>query len=180
MNARMAVQMGKEASQGRRSRFFCVVGLVWLCVWPFVARAANSDAGRFHRVDLALPLAAVASNTPAPPLWKLLPKGEQSFNGVPFRIDGRIPLTGLTDARNGVFHLPVRRDVPVRRKASRFHLLIGAEYDEKDGVPLAKVVARYANGEERSWRISYGVQVRTWLPDRRERDEPVLDPASAL
>jgi peroxiredoxin len=112
-----------------------------------------------------------------PQSWSALPRGSQTFGGVPFRIDGKLALTGLEDARNGEFHA-TRVTIPLGRKAARLHLLHGADHDDKDGVPLAKLVFHYANGEERTVRLAYGIHARSWMKERREARSSLLDPDS--
>jgi protocatechuate 3,4-dioxygenase beta subunit len=132
----------------------------------------GAAASRFQAIGLV-------SNAPPPTFWGAIPKGQQTFNGVPFLIKERIAVTGLTDARNGLFH-PVRQEVALHRKADQIHLLLGAQSDEKVGVPIATVSLHYANGTERSLRLCQGVQVQSWTRERRERTEPLLDPNSVL
>src|SRR6185436_14785992 len=121
----------------------------------------------FHPLELSratLPITFASNTPPTSASWRLAPKGDQQFGGIPFRVDARIAVTGLTDARNGAFYPAVRR-VSVGRKAARLHVLLGAEYEEKTGIPLATLVLHYADGAEHSFRVAQGIHVDTWVQE---------------
>jgi peroxiredoxin len=147
-----------------------------LTVSPLYAQGELSR-GSYFPVDLSALAATAFSNSPLPQSWSALPRGSQTFGGVPFRIDRKLALTGLDATRNGEFH-PTRVTVPLGRKAARLHLLHGADHDDKDGVPLAKLVFHYANGEERTMRLAYGIHARSWMKERHEAKSSLLDPDS--
>jgi len=148
------------------------------CLATSLLRAQNKPTqGSHHPVDLSPLCAAAFSNSPSPQSWSALPRGAQTFGGVPFRIDGKLEVTGLDDARNGEFH-PTRIAIPIGRKATRLHLLHGADHDDKDGVPLARLVFHYATGEQRVVRLAYGIHARSWMKERREAKSSLLDPDS--
>lgn len=130
--------------------------------------------GEFQRIDLSRVIAS-ATNGPTEPSWASLPRGQHTFNGVPFQVDGPMAVTGMDDAREGDFYPTRMANLPVGRKAARLHLLHGANHDDKDGIPMAKVIFHYANGEERSVRLAYGIHARSWVKDRRERNSRLLD-----
>src|SRR5947209_1105854 len=96
--------------------------------------------GDYHPADLSALCAATLSNSSSPQSWSALPRGAQMFGGVPFRIDGKLEVTGLDDARNGEFYPTRLANIPIGRKAARLHLLHGADHDDKDGVPLARLI----------------------------------------
>jgi peroxiredoxin len=150
--------------------------VVCLTVSPLCAQKEPSR-GNYTPVDLSAPGTAGFSNSPSAQSWSALPRGAQTFGGVPFRIDGKLEVTGLDDAHNGEFH-PARVVIPVGRKAALLHLLHGADHGDKDGVPLAKLVFHYANGEERAMRLAYGIHVRSWMKERHEAKSSLLDPDS--
>jgi hypothetical protein len=147
---------------------------------PLEAQQPQPARGRFHPVDLFASSAPAPAGVTAPKSWAALPQGPQTFGGIPFRIDGWLSVTGLDDARNGEFHRTRIANISVGRKAARLHLLHGADHDDKDGVPLAKVVFHYANGEQRALRLAYGIHARSWRRDRREAKSSLLDPDSRV
>src|SRR5437667_247983 len=107
-----------------------------------------------HPVDLSALCATAFSNSPSPQSWSALPRGLQAFDGVPFRIDGKLEVTGMDDARNGEFHPPAIANIPVGSKAGRLHLVHGAVHEERDGVPLAMLVLHYPDGQMRTIRLA--------------------------
>jgi peroxiredoxin len=137
----------------------------------------ETNRGNYFPVDLSA-VCAAHSNSPVSPSFSSLPRGTQTFGGVPFRIDCNLQVTGIDDARNGEFHPARLANIPIGRKAMRLHLLQGADHDDKDGVPLARLVFHYANGEQRATRLTYGIHVRSWMQERREAKSSLLDPDS--
>lgn len=112
--------------------------------------------------------------------WAQVPRGEVSFEGVPFLMVGKIDLTGLGRARDGEFQPPTVGEIPVGRHASRMHLIHGASYDCPEDTPIACLRLRYANGEVRRLFIRYGVHVRNWYLERSEVDSSLSDPRSTV
>jgi uncharacterized GH25 family protein len=153
--------------------------LILLAAWLTTSLAAAADppkAGDFLPLDLGPVRTKVVSNAPISKSWSALPVGLQTFDGVPFQIGGPIELTGIDDASNGEFHPPRLPAITLGRKAARLHLLHGTVRGDKDGVPIARVVFHYANGEQRSARLAYGVHARNWVQDSDELRSEMLDP----
>ena len=119
-------------------------------------------------------------SNPAAAAWNALPRGRQTFGGVPFELEGRSQVTGMNAARVGDFSPPRLAGIPIGRKATRLFLLHGTDDIEKDGVPIAKLVFHYADGRERSTRIGYGVHVRSWQKARSEKKTALADPGSSV
>ena len=151
-------------------------------IGPFFFAAAQIHAAPidFHPVDLSALCAQAYSNSPSFQSWSALPRGAPTFDGIPFKVDGKLEVTGMEDARNGDLYPGRISHIPLGRKAGRLHLLHGADHEEKDGVPLATLVWHYANGEVRSFRVTYGVHVRSWARERREPRSNLADPESSL
>ena len=148
----------------------------WMPGSPAVAQ--ETAKANLQPIDLSALCATAFSNSPSPQSWSAMPRGMQTFNGIPFKVDGRLEVTGMDDARKGEFHPPRLSAIPIGRKAERLHLLHGAQNDDKDGVPLAKVILHYLNGEERSFRLAYGVHARSWAKASGEGKNELLDPNS--
>src|SRR5688572_2057014 len=129
-----------------------------------IAQAVPAS-GDFRPVDLSSLCTATFSNVPAAKTWTPLPRGQQTFGGVPFKIDCPLEITGIDDASNGEFHPTRLPAIKVGRKAGQIHLLHGTVRDDKDGVPLAKLTFHYANGEQRSVRLAYGIHTRGWVKE---------------
>lgn len=160
--------------------FGAAVALAPLSAQP-VAVAANASA-EFHPVVLT-PIASAIPTNPSPNAarsWSTLPRGRQTFGGVPFQIDGRLLLTGMRDASDGEFYPARLPEVRLGRKATRLHLLHACIGEDKDGVPLARVTFHYGNGEQRSIRLAYGVHTRDWVRDANELKSDLVDADSRL
>jgi hypothetical protein len=161
-----------------RTRFGFAGLLVALALTlPSLAIAQTAAKANLQPIDLAALCAAAFTNSVSPQSWSALPRGVKTFNGITFKVDGRLAVTGLDAARKGEFH-PVSLGIPIGRRAGRLHILHGADNDDKDGVPLAKVVIHYRNGEERSTRFAYGVHARSWARGPEEKKSELLDPNS--
>ncbi|HEY2952170.1 MAG TPA: hypothetical protein VGK40_06290, partial [Verrucomicrobiae bacterium] len=144
------------------------------------AAALAAGAATFTPIDLSAPCAAARSNSPSPQSWLALPRGTQTLDGVVFKIEGKLEVTGLDDARNGELHPSRLTSLNLGRKCARLWLLHGADGIEADGVPIAKLLLHYANGKEREVRLGYGVHVRSWFKDRREKTNELADLNSKL
>ncbi len=112
--------------------------------------------------------------------WELVPRGIVDFEGVPFRMYGKITLTGLGPVRDGVFDPARIGEIPVAQHATRLHLIHGARYDAADDTPLACLLLHYDNGEDRKIFIRYGVHVRNWHVEARERNTGLRDPRTTI
>ena len=109
-----------------------------------------------------------------------LPHDEQTLDGTPYHIGGRLEVTGLDAARNGDFRNAQVEGIPIGQKAARLHLLHGAAHGVKDGIPMSSLVLHYAGGETRSVRLTYGVHARNWMRDAGEKHSRLADPNSIL
>ena len=109
-----------------------------------------------------------------------LPQGEQTLDGIPYHIGGRLEVTGLDAARNGDFRNAQVEGIPIGQKAARLHLLHGAAHGVKNGIPMSSLVLHYAGGETRSVRLTYGVHARNWMRDAGEKHSRLADPNSSL
>jgi protocatechuate 3,4-dioxygenase beta subunit len=92
----------------------------------------------------------------------LLPRGAQSFGGVPFQIDGALLLYGSNGSQKS---RPARTNIEpiaVGRPFQALHLLAGAQTSIKDGTAIASIRLEYANGSNAVLAVNYGEQVRDW------------------
>ena len=118
---------------------------------------------------------ALGAEEPAARNFQALPKGAQSFQGVPFRVGRPVVVTGVDAARVGDFFAPAVTGLPVGRAVRHIHLLHATTFVEKDGTPLAKMVFHYADGSEASVRLGYGVHARAWTVPRLEKRSALYD-----
>ena len=150
--------------------------LAVLCGVGPTARGAETMPKGFSLVDLT-PF-ALGAEEPAARSFSVLPKGEQRFHGIPFRVASPLVVTGVEAARVGDFFPPAVTGIPIGRVSKRIHLLHAAMFTEKDGTPLAKIVFHYANGGEATVRLGYGVHARAWIAPRLEKRAGLFDPNS--
>jgi hypothetical protein len=160
------------------SWFFHFTGLL-LCAFSIAAaeKARELDA---EPIDLT-PFYGKVSGTEgdswfAHPDWEGVPKGLQNFGGILFDVSGTMLLRSKK-----MPHLKERHgNIPVNGKHRYIHVLHGIGYADPDGVEVAKMVLRYANGEERSLPIVYGAHLRDWWQWPAERISTVSHPDSAV
>jgi len=142
---------------------------------------STNRPAEFFPLDLASFVTTVFSNAPAGNVWNSMPRGRTTLQGVPFKIDGKFEVTGMDALRNNAEFIPTKvSGIPAGRKAEKVVLLHSTGWTEQDGAPMAKLVLRYANGEERSLRIAYGLHVRNWYEDRYEKRKTLADPNSSV
>lgn len=147
----------------------------WLGAGP--AQGAEARAG-FQTVALT-PVAGTVEARGLRPLLAL-PQGRQVVHGVAFDIGAPVVVAGLDAARDREIFPAQVTGIPVGAKARRLHLLHGVLAQERDGVPLAKIVLHYADGAKASLRLGYGIHARDWTPGRAEKKAELYDPNSRV
>src|SRR5437868_8444232 len=95
--------------------------------------ATNSS---FHLLDLSRSYTYSFTNLSTNRPWSAIPRGRQTNDGVPFQIGGTVELTGMDDARRGIFYPTEITNVLAGFKAQRLHFLHGTAHAQKEGVPL--------------------------------------------
>src|SRR3989442_15191058 len=144
-------------------------------------QAGTNAPSDYFPIDLSRFATTIFSNAPPGNVWSYLPRGRQTFQGVPFQIDGKFEVAGMDTLKGNNEFVPARvSGIPVGRKADKLVLLHGTGWTEKDAAPMAKLVLHYENGQERLLRIAYGVHVRNWYEDRSEKKKGVADPNSTV
>ena len=156
--------------------------MVWLAAMLLLhfvsagAAEATSPTNGFRFIDLS---AATTISEAFARQFPGLPSGLQTFHAIPFRIGRSVAVTGMESARSGDF-FPTDVSIRIESKAKRIHLLHGAMFAEKDGVPMAKLVFHYGDGSEENVRLGYGVHARDWIIPRLEKQPGLLDPNSQI
>lgn len=179
--------MSTPAFTGRRARWarhaaaalsFAFAACAVLCLSPLPAPAASFPKA-FQAIDLSPFTNSFAEFADGKPT-AAMPKGLQTYNRIPFQIEKPIAVTGIEAARTGELFPKELTGIKVGARARRLHLLHATLFPDKDGVPLAKVVFRYANGTDESTRLGYGVHTRAWNMPRVERNDGLIDANSSL
>ncbi|MHB1305763.1 MAG: M56 family metallopeptidase, partial [Limisphaerales bacterium] len=112
--------------------------------------------------------------------WDAVPKGRQTFDGVPFEVGGLLELSGMGVLRENK-RFPSRVEgIPVGGRVGGLHLLHGAAYDAPDGTPIGRLVLHYADGETRDLPIRYGIHSRNWWVEGSEVSGAIGDPSSRV
>jgi hypothetical protein len=145
------------------------------------AQAADvSNTNRFYPIPLEPFYQRALSNYAPNTAWGSVPRGIIEFDGIPFRMFGQIEMNGLGPSRDKNFQPARVGEIPVKRRASRLHLISGAGYKDPDGTPLAEVRLHYTNGEARNIFINYGDHVRNWHVESDEKRTDVAHPQSGI
>lgn len=112
--------------------------------------------------------------------WEVVPKGRQVFGGVPFDVGGMIRLFGLIPPPHRTVYRDEVTGIPVGETFKQLHLLHGTGWTTNDGETIARVVLRYADGEQRDFPVIYGEHVRDWWHRDRSSPSEVSDPGSSV
>ena len=104
-----------------------------------------------------------------PGMWMQIPKGEQTFYGVPFNITGLVRLAGRNAQRlNAWYFRPEITGIPIGRAFGRLYLLHTTSYSEKPGSTIAKIRLNYADGRTADIPIKYGTDTLNYWRQRYE------------
>jgi hypothetical protein len=144
------------------------------------AEPVERSTNQFRPVDLDRFYQRTFASYKPTDSWAMVPRGVTNLDGVPFRMFGKIDLTGLGRARDGEFQPARIGEIPVGQRAARLHLIHGASYDTPDDTPTACLLLHYKSGEDRKLFIRYGVHVRNWYIERSEQNASLSDPRSLV
>lgn len=104
-----------------------------------------------------------------PGMWMQIPKGEQTFYGVPFNITGLVRLAGRNSQRlNAWYFRPEVKGIPIGRAFGRLYLLHTTTYYEKPGTAIATIRLNYADGRTADIPIEYGTDTLNYWRQRYE------------
>jgi hypothetical protein len=154
---------------------------VGLATMPSVqAQESSLPGSRFRTLNLGTYYTQPFTNQWKRKPWSQLPRGLQTFDGIPFQIGGKLELTGLEAARHGDFKPSQVTGIPLQQQAEWIILLHGAIHGHKEGTPMANLVLHYANGQSHSFRLAYGIHTRNWIRHGSEKQGMPADPNSSL
>ena len=167
-------------------RLVRVASLVTVVAFSTLAFAADKPAAiqrgdtNFCLVDLAPFIGKRLSEYKPNQSWAAPPRGLQTLGGVPFHIEGKLELTGMGAARDGRFYPSRLNAIRVSQKGQRIHLLHGTGYADTEGSLIYKLVLHYADGQQRSRYLAYGVHFRNWYLEPSEAFSDLEDPNSVV
>src|SRR3954468_20627001 len=168
----------------RKHSGFCEPQSPWLCllVAAAIVSASHTEAAvpvsgsartnGFQFLDLSR--VAAPQGSEASKRFSLLQEGLQFHDGVPFMLGEKVAVTGLESSQAGDIY-PSEVNLGVGSKFKRLHLLHSTLNYAKDGTPLAAIKIHYANGEQESLRIGYGIHVRAWTRSGMEKKTVLAD-----
>ncbi|MSU59259.1 MAG: hypothetical protein EXS35_14010 [Pedosphaera sp.] len=157
-----------------------IAALMLLTSLPAEAQLTNQDRpqvldlSRFYRERF---ITATKTNVTFAPIV-----GEQHYDGLPFRIEGRGWVYGRKEA-DWVHSQPGRENVQypdfigitVGRTFDELHLLHAARWADVEGETIALLRLNYADGTKHEFPIGYGVHVRDEQRLRSEEKESLTD-----
>ena len=104
--------------------------------------------------------------TPQGFLWKELPVGLVTFNGIDFDLRGVIRLIGADNQSKQFLSPPPRRvdKIAVNQKATWIHVLHNCSFvfSVRHGLPLGRYLLHFEDGTEATLPIRYGQHLVTW------------------
>ncbi|MBC7815817.1 MAG: hypothetical protein IAG10_02840 [Planctomycetaceae bacterium] len=99
--------------------------------------------------------------------WHAVPRGSQTFAGVPLEISGAIMLWGERNAKNGQAYPEQINDIPIQRKFETLYVCHGAFFEGKKGLPMCEIVFHYSDDTTASDKILCGEDTRDWYANRK-------------
>lgn len=176
----------------QRLKFWLIIGVVALLafnlglgvVFILSNRAAMPPSGSaagpdgFAFIDLAAHYDLQADEPSQFGAWEVVPKGEQTFEGTPFKANGMIRLLGSKPPPQGTVYRERIEGIQVGQAFAKLHLLHGTGWTGTNDMPVARMVWHYADGTRREFPIIYGRHVRDWW--RRTETDLVSDTNSMV
>jgi len=107
------------------------------------------------------------AESPGNRLWKELPVGLVTLNGVDFDLRGVVRLTGGDKQADQFFSKPPRRveKIAINQKATWIHVLHNCSfvYAIPHGNPIGRYLVHFEDGTEATLPILYGKHLVTWI-----------------
>jgi hypothetical protein len=94
--------------------------------------------------------------------WPAVPRGSQTFAGVPVEIQGATMTFGQRNADNGLKYPEAITGIPCGQKFETLYIVHGAFYEAASGEPAFDVVLNYAGDEKQTDTILCGEDTRDW------------------
>ena len=94
--------------------------------------------------------------------WPVVPRGEQTFAGIPVRIQGATMTFGQRNADNGLKYPETVTGIPCGQKFESLYIVHAAFYPGESGEPAFQVVLNYPTGEKQTDAILCGEDTRDW------------------
>lgn len=95
--------------------------------------------------------------------WPAVPRGSQTFAGVPLEIGGAIFLWGERNEKAGMKYPEQVAGIPLKRKFETLYVCHASFYEGPAGIPLCEVVFHYDDGTSATDAILCGDDARDWF-----------------
>ena len=114
------------------------------------------------------------------PAWKVVPRGFQTFAGVPLNIDGMICLWGGGNAKMGLNFPEKLTGIAVNRKFQTLYIYHATFFAAGNKVPVYNVVFNYEDGYSVTNAVCYGSDVLDWFGNHGKTVKEPTGPNSRL
>lgn len=139
-----------------------VAGVITMVLWLGDSHErAQAKGERLIKKQVAKPIPL--TNDAALNLFWPVPKGFQTFNNVPLRIDGMIKLWGEGGASKGMVYPKEVRDIPMYETFETLYIYHGSAYGSPPGTPVFEVVFRYVDDTSVTNRLLFGTDMLDWF-----------------
>jgi hypothetical protein len=101
--------------------------------------------------------------------WPAVPRGSQTFVGVPVEIQGATMLWGQRNADAGLKYPEAITGIPCQQTFMALYILHGTFYEGAQGEPSFEVVLNYQGGEKQTEAILCGDDSRNWYVKEGEK-----------
>lgn len=145
---------------------------VWFVIWlRNPQRVATAKGERLIAKGLAEPFDMTGYyQTPADyfdqitqfPAWKAVPRGPQTFDGVPLDIGGMICLWSQTGAKRNLNFAEELTGIQIGRKFQTLYVYHTSFFASPNGTPVYEIVFRYEDGSSLTNQIRYGNDLYDW------------------
>jgi hypothetical protein len=147
----------------------------------------------FWGITLAIAIAGRVWAEPAHPLdlkpfvgksstvgvYLIFPHGQQVLDGIPFQIDGPIYFYSTNVAQKslpGITNLTLK----TAGKFDKIHLLATTDSDGPDGAEIANLRLHYTDGSEKTLKLIYGEDLRSWFAPLHKPEDPLKNPGAHM
>jgi hypothetical protein len=112
--------------------------------------------------------------------WPGVPRGSQTFAGVPLEISGAVLLWGENNSKAGQVYPEQIPNIPIQRKFETLYVCHTAFHGRKPGLRMCETVLHYDDGTTATDTIVTGDDSRDWYADRTEKNLGPSNPRSVL
>ena len=101
------------------------------------------------------------------PAWQAVPRGPQTFDGVPLDIGGMICLWSQGGAKRGMNFAEELTGIQIGKKFETLYVYHTSFFASPNGTPVYEIVFRYDDGSSATNQIRYGSDLYDWYARRK-------------